>query len=233
MFQNLKRHLMSEVDSGSGTGAAALPSAEPAIVAPQAQGETVTLSRSDLDALVREASKKAADEAVTTVKDSIYADARRKFAGSKKDKAPSADDAATPAQALTASDERMFLRGLDRELAKLGISPNSAQYARAERDLLADRPDDVSGWARDYFDGWGGAKSAPQPATNQAAAPAKPVAEHPVSNRGAPPPAQVPLEELDLYTATDADRAAFLRAKGPKAYADLLRKQGKGRPVRF
>jgi hypothetical protein len=228
---NLKRILMSEADAGGGNGAAvAQPSAEPANSS-QAQGDSVTLSRADLDALIESASKRAATQAVTEAKDSIYADARRKFTGSKKDK-PQADDAAPQAPtALSASDERMYLRGLDRELAKLGISPNSAQYARAERDLLSDRPDDVSTWARDYFDGFGAAK--PQPAQTQAASAAKPVSEHPISNRGAPPPAQTPIEEMDLFTATDSDRAAFIKAKGPKAYVALLNKQAKGRTVRF
>jgi len=227
MFLTLKRILMSEADAGSGNGAAVpATSTEPAEV-PQAQGGAVTLSKAEIDELVSSAAKQAAKAA----HDAAFAEARRTFTGAKKSEKPKADEA-PQSQALSATDERMFLRGLDRELAKLGVAPNSAQYARAERDLLADRPDDVSSWAKDYFDGWGGAK--PQPAQTQTvAAAAKPVSEHPVSNRGAPPPAQTPIEELDLFTASDSDRAAFIKAKGSKAYVTLLQKQAKGRTVRF
>jgi hypothetical protein len=127
----------------------------------------------------------------------------------------------------------MRLRALDRALSKHGIADklSDSQYKRLEKQFAEESPDDAGSWVKDYFDGFG---VAPQPAaTNQAAQPAKPVAEHPVSNRGAPPPAQVPIDELDLFTASDSDRAAFIKAKGPKAYLVQLQKQGKGRPVRL
>ncbi len=229
MFLNFKRILMSEVDAGSGNGAVVPAATQPAEV-PQAQGDgTVTLSKSALDELVSSAATKAATAAAKAAHDAAYAESRRTFQGKQ---AKAKTDDAPQSTALSATDERMLLRGLDRELSGLGIKPNSAQYARAERDLLADRPENVSSWAKDYFDGFGAVS--PAPVQNQAAPPTpKPATEHPISNRGAPPPAQVPLEELDLYTASDADRAAFLRAKGPKAYTDLLKKQGRGRTVRF
>lgn len=226
MFLNFKRTLMSEADSGSGNGAAVpQTSAEPADV-PQAQGDTVTLSKSDLAALIAEETTKA----VSAVKDSIYAEARRTFAGSKKDSKPKAAEEQTQA----AAPDPTRLRALDRALAKGGFAErlNETQYKRIERQFLEESPDDASHWVSDYFDGFGVAKA--QPAQNQAAQPAtKPSSEHPISNRGAPPPAQVPLEELDLFTATESDRAAFIKAKGMRAYVTLLNKQAKGRPVRF
>lgn len=234
MFLNLKRILMSEVDSGSGNGAAApAEPTEPAAV-PQAQGDTVSISASDLAALVAAETEKA----VAKVKDSIYAEARRTFAGSKKStpapKTDNADPQSPPAAApLSATEERALLRGLDRYLASKGIQPNTAQYDRAERALLSERPDSVDAWAADYFDGFGTAKPATQPNQTQAAPPAKPSTEHPISNRGAPPPVQTPLEELDLFTCSDSDRAAYLKSKGPKAYVAALQKQAKGRTVRF
>jgi hypothetical protein len=230
-FNQLKRILMSEVDSGSGNGAAAPTTTEPANV-PQAQGDAVTISKADLAALVAAETSKA----VAAVKDSIYAEARRTFTGSKKNQPAKTEEApaetATAVAPLSATEERAYLRGLDRALAAKGIKPSAAQYERAEKALLGERPESVESWVADYFDGYGGAQ--PSPTQTQAAAPAaKPVSEHPVSNRGAPPPAQTPLEELDLFTASESDRAAFIKSKGPKAYVALLQKQAKGRTVRF
>lgn len=228
MFQ-IKRILMNAADTGSGNGAAPVPSATDNV--PQAQGDAVTLSQAELDAKIAA----AADKAVAAVKDSIYAEARRTFAGSKKDK-PSKDPDATPQQApavaqLSATEERAYLRGLDRYIATKGLAPNASQYERAEKALLGERPESVESWAADYFDGWGAAK--PQPAQTQAAPSTRPATEHPMSNRGAPPPAQTPIEEIDLFTATDSDRKAFIAAKGPKAYVAALQKQAKGRTVKF
>lgn len=216
---------MTEADSGSGNGAAVQSSAETGNV-PQAQGDAITIGKSELDALVASAAAKAVSDA----KDSIFAEARRTFTGSKKDKAPAPADPATPTQ----SADAMRMRALDRALSKHGLADrlSDAQYKRVEKLFVEESPDDAATWVKDYFDGFGVAPSQPA-TTNQAAQPAKPVAEHPVSNRGAPPPAQVPIDELDLFTASDSDRAAFIKAKGPKAYLAQLQKQGKGRPVRL
>jgi hypothetical protein len=234
MFLNLKRILMNEADAGGGNGAAApTTSAEPVNV-PQAQGDTVTISKADLAALVAAEATKA----VTAVKDSIYAEARRTFAGSKKNQpAPKTDDApaeaASAAAPLSATEERAFLRGLDRYIATKGLKPNTSQYERAERALLSERPASVESWAADYFDGYGIAQTSTQPAQTQAAQSAqKPVAEHPVSNRGAPPPSVTPIEEIDLVHATESDRAAFIKTKGAKAYVTELQKQLRGKTVR-
>lgn len=229
MFQNLKRILMNEADAGGGNGAAVPATPAEPVSVPQAQGDTVTISKADLAALVAAEATKA----VTAVKDSIYAEARRTFTGSKEKKPKTDDPAPTTAAPMSATEERSYLRGLDRYIATKGLKPTASQYERAERALLGERPENVEAWASDYFDGYGGAQTSTQPVQAQTAPAPKPVSEHPISNRGAPPPAQTPIEEMDLWTATDSDRAAFARTKGVKAYVDTLKKQGKGRPVRI
>lgn len=227
MFPFTKRYLMSEADSGSGNGAAVPPPADTSNVS-QAQGDAVTLSRAELDSLISEAASKA----VASAKDSIYAEARRTFTEAAKKSKPTKADEPAPQPASAPDPTR--LRALDRALAKSGHAErlSEAQYKRIERVYLEESPDDASGWVKDYFDGLGVAQPATQPAIATAAAPARPVAEHPVSNRGAPPPAQIPIEEIDLVSASESDRAAYIKAKGPKAYVDRLTKQLKGRPVR-
>lgn len=220
----LKRILMNEADAGGGNGAVPPAPSAPENVS-QAQGDTVTLSRTELEAMIASGASKA----VADVKDSIFADARRTFSESKKSK-PSADTSATTP---TSAPDATRLRALDRALAKSGHAErlNETQYKRIERMFAEESPDDASVWVNDYFDGLGVKH---QPVTqSQAAHAAKPVAEHPVSNRGAPSPVQTPIDELDLFTASDSDRAAYIKAKGPKAYLSQLQKQGKGRPVRL
>lgn len=223
----LKRILMNAADETGGSGNGAAPVAPPASESvPQAQGDHVTLSKADLDAMIASGAAKA----VADVKDSIYAEARRTFSESKKSKPPAETPSAT---APSPAPDATRLRALDRALAKSGHAErlSETQYKRIERLFAEESPDDASVWVNDYFDGLGVKH---QPVTQpQAAHTAKPVADHPVSNRGAPPPAQVPIDELDLFTASDSDRAAYIKAKGPKAYVAQLQKQAKGRPVRL
>jgi hypothetical protein len=61
----------------------------------------------------------------------------------------------------------------------------------------------------------------------------KPQNERPVSDRGAPPPAQVPLEEADIVSMSDSDRTALVKQKGLRWYHDKLASQLKGRSVRL
>ena len=234
----LKRILMNQADASPGNSAPAAPPAQAAPAAPpQAQGATVTLTQADLDAKIAA----AVEQGFTKAKDSFYAEARRATEASNRPKAktPATGDAEPGPQPLSASEERTFLRGLDRTIAQLGIAPNSAQYASAERDLLVERPGSVDAWVKERFEGFGKspASSQQQPAAASAAtqpvAPAQPQNAQPASSRGAPPAPQVPLEEMDLWTMSDSDRAAFIKQKGIKAYNEKLRQQGKGRAVSF
>lgn len=234
-MQLFKRILMNAADTGGASGnpaaAAIVPAPE---TVPQAQGDTVTISKADLEALVSGAVNKAVGE----VKGSIYAEARRTFTEGKgkskpADDAPPKESAPNPAPQL----DPLKMRGLDFAMTKLGLAPelSQTQYERAHRDFASESPADAEAWLRDYFHGH--AKFAPPPVTKtdqqQAAPPAKPASEHPLSNRGAPAPAQTPIEEIDLWNATDSDRNAFIRTKGVQAYFELLQKQGKGKLVKF
>jgi len=228
---------MAEVDQGGASGNGAAPAAPPAEAnVPQAQGETVTMSRADLDAAIASAAQAAAEKAAQVARNSAYAEARRTFTGkSGKTKDEPLQDPAAPLP-LDAAEERRILREFDREVAKRGLNDkiSPSQWSRAEKALLAERPDDLSSWFGDYFTGFGGSPAtAPvvQPATNQPAPKPEPVAPHPVSNRGAPQATTVPIEEMDLVTASDADRAAFIKQKGNRVYMQTLQKQLKGRRV--
>lgn len=222
----IKRILMNAADQGgaSGNPAIAAPASAPVEV-PQAQGDTVTISKVDLEALVSGAVTKAVGE----VKGSIYAEARRTFTEGKK---PAKSDEVPDKTGIAQPQIDPFkMRGLDFALNKLGLSPdlNQTQYERAHRDFASDSPADAEAWARDYFHGH--AKLA-TPAPAQPATPAatpKPIAEQPVSSRGTPPSGKVSMEELDLPSASDADRQSFIKQKGMKVYVDTLRRQLKGR----
>lgn len=155
----------------------------------------------------------------------LFADFRK--AGGFESKFKTKDE--TPAAAApSASEERTLLRGLDRAIAQLGVEPTAVQYARIERDLLADKPADISSYVRDYFP----APKVSTPAAPAAEAVAKPTPQNaqPASNRGAPA-AQVPLVERDLVTMSEADRNALIKEKGLAWYRTQLAGQLKGRPV--
>lgn len=191
------------------------------------------MSKVELDAAIAAAAAKA----VADAKDSIFAEARRTFTATNKSKPGKSDDGTSGAPAaLTSTEERTYLRGLDRTIAQLGIKPNTAQYARAERDLLNDRPDNVDGWAKDYFEGWGAGTqtqpTAPVVVPTQAQPP-KPTNERPASDRGSPPPSQVPLVEQDLVSMSESDRRALIKEKGNGWYVKQLQQQLKGRRVTF
>lgn len=231
MFLRIKRILMAEADAGgaSGNGATA-PVAPPAEAnVTQAQGAPV-ISKEVTDYIQSEIAK-----GVKAERDSIFAEARRTFTEKRNKPKDDAPAQAAP-QPLDAHEERRVLRDFDRSLSKLGLTDkvSSSQWSRAEKALLAERPDDVSSWVEDYFKGFGASPvAAPvaQSATIQMAPRPDPIAPHPVSNRGAPQAAQTPVEELDLVTASQADRDAFIKQKGNREYIKTLQKQLKGRPV--
>lgn len=243
MFIHLKRILMAEADAGASGGAApsgaaptTTPTAAPTANAnPQAQGAASQETNAVAAAVAAELAK-----ALPELKNSIFAEARRVFTEKRNPKPAEPTTTTEAPKALEPSEERSMLRDFDRALTKLKLtdSISPTQWSRAEKALLAERPTDVSEWAKDYFQGYGAQQQVPSPAGSPAApapqaapAPKQPVADQPVSNRGAPPTAQIALDEIDLPTASEADRKAYLDKKGPKAFAELLNRQLKGRKV--
>jgi hypothetical protein len=211
-----KRIFMAEQDTGGGNGAAAPVAPATTENVSQAQGAPA-ITKEMSDAIAATVSKAVAD-----VKDSIFAEARRTFT-EKKNK-PKDESPATPPPSVDAHDERRVLRDFDRSLTRLGLQDkvSSAQWSRAEKALLAERPDDVSAWVKDYFEGYGAAIS-PAPST-----PAAPVAapspqnERPASDRGSPRVSQVPLEQQRLQDMSQADRDALIKQKGLPWYRQKL-----------
>lgn len=219
------RILMNAADSSPGNGAPAPDLTATPADAPQAQGAPNAVSLEDFNSL-----KSTLSELAKSV-NSLHAADRRSREG--KPAAPKDSKDGNPPQL-----DALKLRALDRSLAKAGIAAelSATQYERAERAFAAEAPEDVEGWVADYFKGFGAKPAAPAPVTQpvvaaQPAAQPKPQNERPVSDRGAPPPSQVPLEEADIVTMSDSDRNALIKQKGPKWFRDQLTKQLKGRPV--
>lgn len=231
MFQ-FKRILMNAVDTAGASGNGAAPTVTTPVDVPQAQGDTVTLSKTELEALVSGAVAKAVGE----VKGSIYAEARRTFTEGKKP-ASKTDDQPDKAPVAAPAIDPFKMRTLDFALGKLGISTelNQTQYERAHRDYASDSPADAEAWARDYFHGHARLAAHAQPAQPATpAAPAKPATEIPLSGRGGSPPAATAnMEELHLPSASDADRQAFIAKKGMKVYVQTLQRQLKGTTVQL
>lgn len=221
-----KRILMNEADSGSGNGAA-VPSTPDSPATPQAQGAAAPAT---LDALMSALDKRL-EERDQKLHDKVFAALRRDGGLSKKPNQPSADAAPVNTQPSVTD-----FRSLDRALAKSGLADrlSDSAYKRLEKAFAEDSPADAHAWVKDYFDGFG-TSPATQP-SSQPSSPAKteqPAAPHPVSNRGAPQAVQTPVEELNLWSASDADRKAFIAQKGVRAYVQKLQQQGKGRPVQL
>lgn len=223
MFINAKRILMAEVDAGSGNGAAPTPTEVQADV-PQAQGAAPAMSKEMADAIAS-----AVSSAVAGVKDSIFAEARRTFTAQKQPKPTKADDSAP----VVAAPDALKLRSLDRALSKTGLAArlSDSQYQRAEKAFASEDPPDAEAWVTDYFAGFGGPLSPPATNASPAVAPSQPQNARPASDRGAPPPAQVPLAEADLITMSDSDRTHLIKEKGNVWYRNQLAKQLKGRLI--
>lgn len=219
-----KRILMNQVDASpgnsSGAAAADVPAAE---VQPQAQGAAVvTMTQVELDA----AMAAAVDKGFAKARDSFHAEARRTSA------APKAKIKGDEAPPVTAPLDPLKLRSLDRALAKSGLASrlSDTQYQRAEKAYAAEDPENAEAWVADYFNGFNAAAPiANPPATAQAttAAPAQPTNAQPASSRGAPPAPQVPLDEMNVWTMSVADRDAFIAKHGTKKYLEKARHQGK------
>jgi len=222
---NIKRILMAEVDAAAG-GASAPPAAASTTSAdvPQAQGAAPTQTKEFSDAVASEVAK-----ILPALKDSIFAEARRTF--TEKRNKPAPEPTATPnaaPQPLDAASERRILRDFDRALTKSGLSSklNDAQWSRAEKLILEERPEDVGTWVKDYFEGYGSA--APPAAPQVVTPPPKPVADLPVSSRGAPAVSQLSPDEMRVTEMSEADKQHYIRTKGMAAFVKKLQGDLKG-----
>jgi len=221
---------MAEADQGGASGNGAAPTAPAPTEAnvPQAQGAPV-VTKEVADYIQSEIAKGMKAE-----RDAIFAEARRTFT-EKRNKPKDEPSGSQPAaQAPDPHEERRVLRDFDRTISRLKLDDkiSPSQWSRAEKALLAERPDDVSSWVSDYFAGFGAAAQPTAPVQPAApVAPPKPVAEQPLSSRGAPPASSTSLEEIHLPSASDADRQSFIQKKGMKAYVTTLRNQLKGTTV--
>lgn len=214
MFTNFKRILMAEADAATGAAAPVVVEASTA-AEPQAQAAPPSPSV-DVDAITMK------------VSDAVFAALRKSGAF---DKSPKTKTDAPAQAAPSASEERTLLRGLDRAIAQLGFEPNAAQYARVERDLLADKPTDVTAYVKDYFPApKASTPAAPAAVQAPAAKAAVPLNDKPASDRGSPA-STVPLIERDLVTMSESDRNALIKEKGHGWYVKQLAAQLKGRPI--
>lgn len=155
----------------------------------------------------------------------------------KRTETPPGEQPPAPTNPSSSSLDLQKARSLDRTLSRTGLAAKltERQYTRLERDFAADNPDDVEGWVKEYFEGFGGS----QPAAATAASPQSPTTAQPHNARpitaAAPPPApqQVPLEEADLLTLSPSDRQKVLDAKGIKWFTDQLHKQVNNRTFKL
>lgn len=210
---------MAEADAGGASGNGAAPTAVTPTSenVPQAQGAAAAFTKEQTDAIAAAVAKEVAG-----IKDSIFAEARRTF--TEKRSKPKDESPSTPV-APSASDpheERRVLRDFDRSLNRSGLADkvSAAQYSRAEKALLAERPDDVASWVSDYFAGFGTAPAAATTPATAPAAPPKPTNERPVTDRGAPPAAKT--EDPPLRSMAPDDLKALIQKIGPVEYRKRL-----------
>jgi hypothetical protein len=218
MFLRIKRHLMAEADQGGSSGNPAAPAPAPAPEnVPQAQGAPA-ITKEISDYIQSEMAKREA-----VMRDTVFAEARRTFTEKRnkpKDESPS--PATTAPQQIDPHEERRVLRDFDRTVTRLGLHDkvSSAQWTRAEKALLAERPDDVTSWVKDYFEGFGSAAPqapAPQAPTQPVTQPAPAAAAHcriPVSDRGSPPVICRPSRSRRSSRCRPADRDALRKSEG-------------------
>ena len=215
-----KRILMNAADTSPGNAApVVVPPASDAPV--QAQGTTVTLSQADLDAKIAS----ALEQGFAKARDSFHAEARR---ASEAQKPKPKNDTAAPA-----APDLNRLRKLDRAISTEGVKLTEFAYELAEKEWSAAGDVDAGQWVKD-FSARLGINTAPAvpPASNTTPALPKSNPTGPTaSDRGAPPPPQVPLIEADLITMSETDRAALRKEKGDRWFTTQLAKQLKGRPI--
>jgi len=254
MFLNAKRILMVAVGaSPGGGGAAAQPTTDLAAPAPAAGTPAAAPAAAITPPPTPAQGPAPVDVAqlARAVSDSVFAELRR--AGVvKKAAAPAATDtpAATPAAQPTQDVGK--LRALDRALMSTGLASRLVDddaYRRIERDFMAESPDDARDWATRYFAGFGvvtpaapaatpaaaaaaASPNAAQPASSPAPTP-QPTNVRPASDAGGPPPPRQHLEDVDLVSASVADREALLKSKGLKWYTDTLHNQMRDRKIKL
>ncbi len=228
----LKRILMNAADTSPGNGAPVdAPSDVPANApASQAQGTPAAVTVDDFKQLMSQVGELAKSV------NSLHAADRR----AREGKQPASPTNGKPSEQPTADDSSSQLALRD----AFDDATSELKLTKGQRSLLRDavmskrpHPSDVDGFVQDYASKAGWMQAAPQPAAPRApappAAPAQPTNAQPVSDRGAPPAPQVPLNEMNPYTASESDREAFIKKYGNKAYVQALHKFGKGRTVAF
>jgi hypothetical protein len=223
----LKRILMNQVDASPGNSAGAAPAdVPPAQAAPQAQGApTPAISPEDFTKLVTS----VADLAKSV--NSLHAADRRTREGKQPAK-PDGADGATPI-ADDPSSQLARRDAFDDATSELKLTKGQRQILRELVDLKKLHPSDVDGFVTDHATraGWAVSSNATQPSAAPAAAspamPAQPSNAQPASSRGAPPAPQVPLDEMNVWTMSVADRDAFIAKHGMKKYLEKARHQGK------
>lgn len=226
------RILMNAVDGGGGGGSPPAPAPPAPLNDPPAQPAVVQLDDATRRAIVADA------------RDSFFAEARRSgLLPTNGNRQPAAaarpESPATPTPASTPSVDPVALRGLDRALTRSGRAPSEAAYRRLERDFTAESPADPDAWLTDYFSGFGTSPTAAPVAAAAAAttppqlAPIARPAGPPVSDRGAPPPPAVALEQQDLISMSPSDRDALVKLKGGKWFSDALTAQMKANGTRI
>lgn len=203
---------------------------------PQAQG-VAPITKEMSDAIAA-----AVGSAVSGLKDSIFAEARRTFTqGQKK---PAKTETTEQEPVATHLDIKRA-RELDRALTRSGYATrvNEMQYQLLEDSFAKSSGVSADEYVKAFFHGWGQEPSAPAPTPSQPVNPTQPnvsqpqpsaqPAGPPQSSRGAPTPPRVPLEEQDLVTMSESDRAAYIREKGVRAYSEKLARDLKGRPIQL
>lgn len=230
MFDRIKRILMNEADKSPGGGG--LPATVPPTAPPANQG-AAPLTREDLQAFAK------------ATHDGIFAELRR--TGVLREGKPKAKEKVTEGDPpetsnATSAPDPIKMRGLDRVVSRLGYAAqlNETSYQRLERAFIEDQPSDPEAWVKDYFSGFGVAQPTtqakpadPPPAgTTTTAKPGQNPKTDPITSRGAPPTGTVPVEDINLWTASEADRDAYIRAKGIRGYTAKLREQGKSIRIR-
>lgn len=231
MLLRLSRCLMNAADGSPGGGAMPPATGTPA-AAPAAAGAPATQAQGapQIDRATEEALIKRG-------RDAAYAELRRSGALKKsfvaqQDGQPARPTENEPAKPFSLDPSQG--RRLDRALTRSGHSSTLSDkaYERLEQAFANEQPEDVDGWVKEYFGGFGVAQpaGAAPPATAAAATttPPAPVAATPVTDRGAPASPKLQLEEANLLTLSDADRKALLRQKGIRWYTTRLREQLRG-----
>ncbi len=223
MFPN--RMLMnSQPNDGAPTGA---PPGQVAPVSPPAQGTAAEPSM--LDQIAKLIDTKMAEQ-----RNGIFADLRKTGAFGKA--AKNQEEAATPSTTGLTDDVQQLIareRAFTRAAATAKLT--DAQFGRMERAWQADKPDDSSGWVRDYLADLG---------VQQPTAPAAPQVQPapvrsgpPASDSGSPAPVTAPSDQSEPWRMTDDDYQSLVRRDGIPAVGAKFREQFhralKGRRIRL